>query len=112
DVANWPQAAYVPVGDASEELFAPLLRGRVSASQGDVWFMSSEADPALNNARSHPLGIVAEDRVMGGNYPTGNEDLLYLILTFYNITSRNAADYAQYRPGLREFLIEEAEKFH
>lgn len=112
DVANWPQAAYVPVGDASEELFAPLLRGRVSASQGDVWFMSSEADPALNNARSHPLGIVAEYRVMGWNYPTGNEDLLYLILTFYNITSRNAADYAHYRPGLREILIEEAEKFH
>lgn len=111
DVANWPQAAYVPQGDASEELFAPLLRGRVSASQGDVWWMSSEADPGLNAARPHPLGIVAEYRVMGWNYPTGNEDLIYLILTFYNITSSNAADYAQYRPGIRDILIQEAAKF-
>lgn len=111
DVANWPQAAYVPQGDASEELFAPLLRGRVSASQGDVWWMSSEADPGLNAARPHPLGIVAEYRVMGWNYPTGNQDLIYLILTFYNITSSNAADYAQYRPGIRDILIAEAAKF-
>jgi len=111
DVANWPQAAYVPQGDASEELFAPLLRGRVSASQGDVWWMSSEADPGLNAARPHPLGIVAEYRVMGWNYPTGNEDLIYLILTFYNITSSNAADYAHYRPGIRDILLDEAAKF-
>ena len=112
DVANWPQAGYVPQGDASEDVFDPLLRGRVSASQGDIWFMSSEADPGLNAARPHPLGIVAEYRVMGWNYPTGNEDLIYLIITFYNITSLNEADYAQYRPGLREILIAEAQKFH
>jgi hypothetical protein len=112
DVANWPQAAYVPQGDASEELFDPLLRGRVTASQGDVWWMSSEADPGLNAARPHPLGIVAEYRVMGWNYPTGNQDLIYLILTFYNITTTNPAAYAQYRPGVREILLQEAEKFH
>ncbi len=111
DAANWPQAAYVPQGDASEELFAPLLRGRLSASQGDVWFMTGETDPGLNAGRPHPLGIVAEYRVMGWNYPTGNEDLVYLIITFYNVTSSNAADYAQYRPGLREILIDEAAKF-
>jgi hypothetical protein len=112
DQANWPQAGFVPQGDASEELFDDLLRGRMSASQGDVWFMSSEADPGLNAARPHPLGIIAEYRVMGWNFPTGNEDLLYLIVTFYNITSNNPADYAQYRPGLREILIEQANQFH
>ncbi len=112
DVANWPQAGYVPQGDASEELFDPLLRGRVSASQGDVWWMSTEGDPGLNAARPHPLGIVAEYRVMGWNYPTGNQDLVYLILTFYNITTTNPAAYAQYRPGVREILVEEAQKFH
>jgi hypothetical protein len=112
DVANWPQAAYVPQGDASEELFDPLLRGRVSASQGDVWWISSEADPGLNAARPHPLGVVAEYRVMGWNFPSGNEDLIYLIITFYNITSLNTADYAQYRPGLRELLIEQSQQFH
>jgi hypothetical protein len=34
DQAVWPQAAFVPQGDASEELFDPLLRGRMAASQG------------------------------------------------------------------------------
>lgn len=112
DQANWPQGAFVPQGDAAQELFDPLLRGRLTASQGDVWFMSSEADPGLNAARPHPLGVVAEYRVMGWNFPTGNEDLLYLILTFYNISSLNEADYAQYRPGIREILIEQAQQFH
>lgn len=112
DQAQWPQAAFVPQGDASEELFDPLLRGRMAASQGDVWFMSSEADPGLNAARPHPLGVVAEYRVMGWNFPAGNEDLLYLIVTLYNISSLNEADYAQYRPGLREILIEQAQQFH
>ena len=112
DQANWPQGAYVPQGDASEEIFDDLLRGRLSASQGDVWFMASEADPGLNAARPHPLGIVAEYRVMGWNFPSGNEDLLYLVITFYNITTTNAAAYAQYRPGIRELLIEQANQFH
>ncbi len=112
DQANWPQAAYVPQGDASEDVFDPLLRGRLTASQGDVWFMATETDPGLNAARPHPLGIVAEYRVMGWNYPTGNEDLIYLILTFYNVSSLNEADYAQYRPGLREILINQAKQFH
>ena len=112
DQANWPQAAYVPQGDASELLFDDLLRGRLTASQGDVWSMPSQAAPGLNAARPHPLGVVAEYRVMGWNFPTGNEDLVYLILTFYNISSLNEADYAQYRPGLREILIEQAQQFH
>jgi hypothetical protein len=112
DVANWPQAAYVPQGDLSEELFDPLLRGRVTASQGDVWWISSEADPGLNAARPHPLGIIAEYRVMGWNFPSGNEDLVYLVITLYNITTLDQSAYAQYRPGLREILIEQAQQFH
>ncbi len=112
DVANWPDAGLVPQGDDSEELFNPLLRGRVSASQGDVWFVATEADPGLSAGRPHPLGIVAEYRVMGWNYPTGNEDLIYLIITFYNITSLNPADYTHVRPGMREILIEQAQLFH
>ncbi len=112
DVANWPQGAFVPQGDVSEEIFNPLLRGRVSASQGDVWFVAWEGDPGLNAGRSHPLGIVAEYRGLGWNYPAGNEDIVYFIVTFYNITSRNAADYAQYRPGIREILVDASQQFH
>ncbi len=112
DVANWPQAAFVPQGDFSEEIYDPLLRGRLSASQGDVWWLSSEFDPGLNAARPHPLGILAEYRVLGWNYPSGNEDILYLVITFYNITTTNPAAYAAYRPGMRELLIQAANQFH
>lgn len=112
DVANWPAAGLVPQGDESEELFSELLRGRVSASQGDVWWISWEGDPGLRAGRPHPLGIVAEYRGLGWNYPTGNNDILYFIITFYNITSLNPADYATYRPAIREILIQKAQDFH
>lgn len=111
DRANWPQAAFVPQGDFSEDIFDPVLRGRISASQGDVWFMSRETDPALTAGRPHPLGIVAETRVLGWNFPAGNQDLIYVVATVYNVTTTNPAAYAQYRPGLREILIEQANLF-
>jgi hypothetical protein len=112
DVANWPAAALVPSGDASEELFNPLLRGRVSASQGDVWFLSWEGDPSFAAGREHPLGILVEQRGMGYNFPSGNEDILYFIYTFYNITSTDPAAYAAVRPAMRDILVESANRFH
>jgi hypothetical protein len=112
DVASWPEAGLVPSGDASEDLFYPVLRGRVSASQGDIWFMSWEGDPSTGGGRPHPMGIVSEVRGMGWNYPTGNQDIVYLIYTFYNVTSLNPADYAAIRPSMREILLQKAQQFH
>lgn len=112
DAASWPQAAFVPEGDISAELFAPELRGRLSASQGDVWFVSRETNPALSSGRPHPLGIVAEHRLLAWNFPAGNQDVLYLITTFYNVSTTDQAAYAQYRPGMRELLLAEAQRFH
>ena len=111
DVANWPAAGLVPSGDSSEVLFDPLLRGTVSASQGDEWFVTWEGDPAFLAGRNHPMGILAEYRVMGWNYPSGNEDIAYLVVTFYNITSTNPADYALHRPAMRDLLLTQATKF-
>ncbi len=108
---NWPEAAFVPTGDASQELFDPLLRGRVSASQGDVWFLSWEGNPAFAAGREHPLGILVEQRGMGYNFPSGNQDILYFIYTFYNVTARDPAAYAAVRPGMREILAEAGERF-
>ena len=62
-------------------------------------------------AGSHPLGVLAEYRVLAWNFPSGNEDIVYLIVTFYNITSTNPADYAQHRPAMRDLLLTQAEKF-
>ncbi len=111
DLADWPEAAKVPLGDASENLFDPLLRGRVSASQGDVWMLSWEGNPSFTAGREHPLGLMVEQRGMGWNYPSGNEDMLYFIYTFYNVTARDPAAYAAIRPGMREMAEAQGVKF-
>jgi hypothetical protein len=114
DLAGWPAAAWVPKGDASEELFSPLLRERRSASQGDVWWLSWDGNAALASptTRQHPLGVLLEQRGMGWNFPAGNEDILYFIYTIYNITSTDPAAYAAVRPAMRDILLEKARDFH
>lgn len=120
DINNWPAEACVPNGDASELIFNPLLRTdandptgcRKSASQGDVWFISAETNAALRAGRKHPLGIAVEQRGMGWNFPTGNDDILYFVYTFYNVSSLDPADYAAIRPSLRSVLLAQAQTFH
>ena len=112
DAAAWPEEARVPLGDATAELFDPSLQGSVAASQGDLWFVSWEGDPSALSSRTHPLGVLVETRAMGWNFPVGNEDIIYLIYTFYNITSLQPEDYASVRPSLRPLLLEKAQEFH
>ena len=122
DLAEWPDAACVPNGDNTANFFDPALQTdpgntanpncRKFASQQDVWFLSWEGNPALNAGRKHPLGIMVETRGMTWNFPVGNEDILYFIYTFYNITSTNAADYVAIRPSIQPVLMERAQKFH
>src|SRR5919107_3911236 len=111
DVDNWPDAAFVPAGDASEELFNPLLRGRVSASQSDVWFLTWEGNPAFSAGREHPLGILVEQRGLGYNFPAGNEDILYFIYTFYNATASDPAVYSTIRPGMQEIVAQAGQRY-
>jgi hypothetical protein len=116
DFEDLPEAGYVPFGDATADLFSPLLTGsaasrREQASQGDVWWMSWDGDPALNAGRQHPLGIVVETRGMGWNFPTGNEDIIYFIYTFYNVTTTNPADYVNIRPEMQAILLDKAQEF-
>ena len=87
-------AARVPSGDATEDLFNPLLRGRAVGSQGDVWWLSWDGNPGLNAGRSHPLGVMVEQRGLGWNFPVGNEDIVYFVYTFYNVTASDPAAYA------------------
>jgi hypothetical protein len=110
-LAQWPQAGYVPYG-ANGASFHETLRGRASAGDADVWWITWDGDPDRNSGRPHPLGIVAEHRVMGWNAPRGNEDILYVQVTLYNVTARDPAAYAGYQPGLREQLAALAEAFH
>lgn len=128
DLASWPAAGCVPRGDAEANLFHPLLQSdsttgpdgggsgvpycRRSASQGDVWFLSWEGNSNVRVGRRHPLGIAVETRGMGWNFPSGNEDILYFIYTFYNVTSTNRADYNGIRAPLADILYQKALDFH
>jgi len=125
DAANWPDAARVPcsVGststactdpadqDAIGDLFDTALQGNLAASQGDAWFVAWEGDPARLESRAHPLGIVVETRALGWNFPSGNDDIIYFLYTFYNVTSTDPADYAGVRSSLRPILLEKARDF-
>jgi hypothetical protein len=111
DAANWPEAALVPQGDTTEALFDPLLRGKVAASQGDASWIVWDGDPLLIAGRQHPLGLLAEYRAMGWNYPSGNEDIIYITLVFHNITSTNAADYTADRPAIQAIALQKAADF-
>ena len=107
DVASWPAAAYVPQGDQTADLFYPSLQGQVSASQGDVWTVAWDGDPSLIAGRPHPLGIAVETRGLGWNFPTYNNDVVYFIYTFYNISASGTAcpaAYAGMRPAMQDLL--------
>ena len=113
--SNSGLAARVPLGDASEGLYNPVLRGRALASQGDAWWLAWEGNPSFRAMRpppQHPLGILVEHRALSWNYPSGNEDIVYFLFTIYNVTSLRAADYLAIRPGMRELLIQKAQDFH
>ena len=106
-------AARVPNGDATADLYNPLLRGRAAASQGDVWWISWDGNPSLAAGRPHPLGVMVEQRGLGWNFPVGNEDILYFVYTFYNVTASDPAVYiaAGARPGIAQILATQGKTF-
>ena len=38
-------------------------------------------------------------------------DVIFVVITLYNVTSANAADYAQHRPGIQPILLAQGQKF-
>ncbi len=90
DQNAWPAPEGV-VTDTS--VYNTVLLGRNSVSQQDLWFRAWDGNPTKLGGRAHPMGILVETRGMAWNYPTGNEDIIYFVYTFTNITSSVAADY-------------------
>jgi len=91
DNDNWPRDAYVP---NDPTLFNPVLFGLKAASQQDTWLRYWDGNPANNNGRKHPLGVLVTQRGMAWNFPSGNEDIIYYLYTFTNITAKDPAVYA------------------
>ena len=112
DLASWPDIARVPSGDPAAAFYDPALQGREGASDGDAYWITWDGDPAFNNSRPHPLGLLVEHRVLAWNHPSANADIIYVVATYYNITSLRAADYAQHRPAMRALLTQKAQDFH
>jgi hypothetical protein len=106
DAANWPYEAYV----RDTAIYAPALTGapgaapgtqggpRLSASQQDMWMRAWDGDPSLTTGRTHPMGILVDQRGLAWNYPSGNEDILYFVYNFFNITATDRAVYVANLP--------------
>src|SRR2546426_74903 len=72
-------------------IYNPVLIGSDAISQGDVFVRYWEGDPVALTGREHPMGIAVDQRVLAWNFPSGNEDIIYIIYTFYNITARSSS---------------------
>ena len=96
----------IPAGSAGDHR---AVHGTASADPtGDLFDPRCRADHRLPGRRLVPdlgwrpvqlAGAVASARHRGGdpalgwNFPAGNEDIIYFIFTFYNVTSARDADY-------------------
>lgn len=98
DAASWPTGAVV----RDTAVYNSVLIGRNSISQEDLWVRTWDGNPAFTgSARTHPMGVLVEERGLAWNFPTGNEDIIYFIYNFYNVTAKNAAVYANLDPAIQ-----------
>ena len=70
DAGAWPNGAYV----RDTTLFAKVLvdaaaGGQVNVSQEDLWVRTWEGNPAFLSGRTHPMGILVEERGWRGTTP-------------------------------------------
>ncbi len=84
-IPDFPEATSMIINDTS--LFNDVLIGRKAASQQDSWVAYWDGDPVRSGGRTHPMGILAEQRSLAWNYPQGNEATLYLIYRLTNVTN-------------------------
>jgi hypothetical protein len=97
DFAAWPNGAMV----RDPGIYAAGLIGQNKISDGDSWVRYWEGSPIQLGGREHPMGIMVEQRSMAWGFPAGNEDILYFVFTFYNVTARNASVYAGLPPAIQ-----------
>lgn len=89
DAANWPLGAVV----LDPTTFDARLLGRNAASEQDLWTRYWDGAPVPTGGRSHPMGVLVDQRVLAWNYPGGNSDIVYFVFTIYNVTARTAGAY-------------------
>jgi hypothetical protein len=97
DAQDWPNGAIV----RDTAVYADVLLGRSAVSQQDLWVRSWDGNPNLLSGRTHPMGMLVEMRGMAWNFPSGNEDILYFVFNFYNVTASDPAAYAGLDPAIQ-----------
>ena len=107
DAANWPVGAQV----RDTAIYNPILIGRNTLAQQDLWVRIWDGNPTIAGAREHPLGVLVEERGLGWNFPSGNEDIVYFIYTFYNITSSDRSVYNGLYPDIQDSIFDIATSF-
>jgi len=107
DAQNWPDQGII----RDTAIYSDILIGRQSASQQDLWVRIWDGNPTIAGARAHPMGILVEERGMGWNFPSGNEDIIYFVFDFYNITAEDRAVYNNLRPEIQDSIHDIAVDF-
>ncbi len=107
DASAWPNGAVV----RDPAIYHPVLLDRNSISQEDLWTRAWDGNPAFLSGRTHPMGILVEERGLAWNFPTGNEDIIYFVFTFYNVTARNCAVYAGLLTAIKDEICAVGQDF-
>lgn len=90
DLAEWPSAAYVN----DPTLFNAALLGRKTISQQDTYTRYWDGNVNALTGRQHPMGLLVDQRALMWNFPSGNQDIMYFLHRFINITAGDATRYA------------------
>ncbi len=83
DLANWPSDAFIE----DTTLYNGALIGRPTISQQDTWVRYWDGNTSLVTGRKHTMGVLVDQRSVAWNFPSGNEDVLYFLFRFINITA-------------------------
>ena len=90
DVRLWPNGAVA----RDTGVFDARLLGRNAVSQQDLWVRYWDGNSNFLGGRTHPMGIVVDQRAMAFSGPRGNDDIVYFVFTLYNVSARDATVYA------------------
>ena len=117
DLAEWPSEAVVrrmppAAGLPDTSVYHELLLGRSVVSEQDAWVRIWDGDASIRGGREHPLGVLIELRAMAFNGPSGNEDIVYLVYTLYNITASDPAAYQHLDPAISDGIAAIGQQFH
>ena len=86
----WPSAAFIK----DPSLYNAALLGRQSISQQDTWVRYWDGNTTITSGRKHAMGVLVEQRGLLWNFPAGNQDIMYFLFRFINITATDPAAYA------------------